>query len=82
MPEAVNCYSNLRKESTLRATEEVSIIMHSLLNSYLADIAKHAGSENSTHITEILKSIPAQLGRETDGNAERFRFKGIIPGKK
>jgi predicted AAA+ superfamily ATPase len=81
MPEAVSCYSNLRIESTLHATEEVRMIMHNLLNSYLADIAKHAGSENSTQITEILKSIPAQLGREVNGNAERFRFKGVIPGK-
>lgn len=81
MPEAVSCYSNLRIESTLHATQEVRVIMHNLLNSYLADIAKHAGSENSTQITEILKSIPAQLGREVDGNAERFRFKGVIPGK-
>ena len=64
MPEAVNCYSNLRNESTLHATEEVSIIMHNLLNSYLADIAKHDGGENSTHITSILKSIPAQLAGE------------------
>ncbi len=81
MPEAVSCYSNLRIESTLLATEEVRMIMHNLLNSYLADIAKHAGSENSTQITGILTSIPSQLGREVNGNAERFRFKGVIPGK-
>ncbi|MCD4708627.1 MAG: AAA family ATPase [Candidatus Sabulitectum sp.] len=81
MPEAVNCYKDLRGKSVFHATEEVSKIMNNLVNGYLADVAKHSGNENSMHIAEILRNIPAQLGRETDGNAERFRFKGIIPGK-
>ena len=81
MPEAVDCYSNLRYISTFQALEEVSRIMDNLVTSYLADIAKHAGNVNSMNIAEILNNVPSQLGREINGNAERFRFKGVIPGK-
>jgi predicted AAA+ superfamily ATPase len=75
MPEAVNCYRNLRNKSTLQAVEEVSRIMDNLVTSYLADIAKHAGNVNSMHIAEILKSIPAQLNTEKHSFAVRQRNK-------
>ncbi len=82
MPEAVDCYRSLKKHSTLEAMSEVHLILRNIITGYLGDIAKHAGSVNSMHITEILKNIPAQLGREIDGNSTRFRFKGIIQNRK
>ncbi len=82
MPEVVDCYRSLRKHSTLEAMSEVHLILSNLITGYLGDIAKHSGNENSMHIAEILKNIPAQLGRELDGNSTRFRFKGVIPKRK
>jgi len=82
MPEVVDCYRNLREHSTLEAMSEVHQTLQNIVTGYLGDIAQHAGSVNSMHIAEILRNIPAQLGREIDGNSKRFRFKGVIPKKK
>lgn len=61
MQEVVNCYKELREHSSLEAMSEVNLILSNIITGYLGDIAKHTGSVNSMHITEILKNIPAQL---------------------
>lgn len=82
MPEVVAEYGLLRDESLYRAFEQARMVQNTLLDGYMADIAKHSGKTNSMHIERVWRSIPAQLGRELNGNAGRFRFRGIIPGKK
>jgi len=47
---------------------------------YIADIAKHSGKQNAMHVERLWQNIPAQLDREQDGSAGKFKFKGVIPG--
>lgn len=51
-----------------------------LLNSYYADISKHAGKINAMHIDRVFRSVPEQLSRLQDGSVSRFKFKGVVPG--
>lgn len=51
-----------------------------LLNSYYADIAKHAGKVNAMHIERVFRAVPSQLCQAHDGSIARFKFKGIVPG--
>jgi predicted AAA+ superfamily ATPase len=51
-----------------------------LISTYLDDMAKHCGKENSMHIERLWRDIPNQLASELDGSAPRFKFKGVIPG--
>ena len=53
-----------------------------LLSTYIADIAKHSGKQNAMHIERLWRNVPAQLAREHDGSAGKFKFKGVIPGIK
>jgi predicted AAA+ superfamily ATPase len=43
-------------------------------------MAKHSGKQNAMQIERLLRSVPAQLSKEQDGSAPRFKFKGVIPG--
>lgn len=45
-------------------------------------MAKHSGKQNSMHIERVWRNLATQLGREIDGNAGRYRFKGVIAGRK
>lgn len=60
--------------------EEVRRKQDTLLLSYLADVAKHSGKLSSMHIERIFRNVPAQLAREVDGSAQKYRFKGEVPG--
>jgi len=62
------------------AFEAVREVQYGLLNSYLADMAKHSGKLNSMHLERILRSIPSQLGRDQDAGTRKYQFKGVIPG--
>lgn len=53
-----------------------------LINSYYADIAKHCGKINASHIEKVFHNIPMQLARTQDAGASRFQFKDVIPGRK
>jgi len=58
MPEAVLSFSEKRN------WKEVRTIQNEILNSYQRDISKHASSEIVPRITDVWKSIPAQLSKE------------------
>lgn len=53
-----------------------------LINAYLADIAKHCGNINAMHIERLWHNIPAQLAREQNAAAPKFKLRGQIPGIK
>ncbi len=53
-----------------------------LVTGYQSDFAKHAGKENAHHLSRVFDSVPGQLSRDVDGNANRFRFKGVLPGSR
>lgn len=62
--------------------ERVRNIQQSLQKSYLADMAKHAGKQNSMHLERLWLNVVEQLGRHLDGHAKKFVFKNVLPGKK
>jgi len=79
LPEAVATYCN-NKDNLFVALTLVRKKQDDLLNSYYADIAKHAGKVNAMHIDRIFRSVPTQLSQVQDGSTGRFKFRGIIPG--
>lgn len=79
MPEVVSLYITLR-ETRVAAFEAVRRLQRDLMNSYMDDIAKHAGSLKAIRIASVLKNIPQQLAREAAG-VRKFLFKDVIPGR-
>ena len=81
LPEIIQTYLDY-KEDLFLSLMTVRERQTNLINAYLADIAKHSGKQNAMHIERVWKNIPAQLAREQDGSAQKFRFKGVVPGIK
>ena len=79
MPEVVYRYISLR-ESRVAAFQTVRSLQRQLVDSYMDDIAKHAGSLKAVRIASVLKSIPEQLARETSGS-RKFLFKDVVSGR-
>ena len=81
LPEVVKTCASLKDDlySACKAAREQQ---SELIKGYLADIAKHSGKQNAMHMERIWKNIPAQLAREQNGSAAKFRFKGVVPGVK
>lgn len=80
MPEAVSVY--VGTDGEFNALERVRSIQNQLVEGWLSDIAQHAGNANALHVQQVWQSVPGQLGRDLDDSADRFRFKGVIPGRK
>jgi predicted AAA+ superfamily ATPase len=53
-----------------------------LIEGYYRDVAKHSGKTNSMHIVSVFEDVPMQLSKNVEGSVSRYRFKGVIPGKK
>lgn len=79
LPEVVMTYKEL-KDDLFKALNEVREKQDQLILGHNADMAKHSGKLNSMQIERLWRNVPAQLAREQDGSAARFRFKGILPG--
>ncbi len=79
MPEVVSRYVALR-ETRVAAFQAVRQLQRELVDSYLDDIAKHAGSLKAIRIAAVLNSIPQQLARETSG-ARKFLFSQVVVGR-
>lgn len=79
LPEAVNIYRE-HLENPYKAIQAVRGIHRNLIDTYMADIAKHSGKINAGHIERLWRNIPAQLARTQDGTASKFRFKDAVPG--
>lgn len=79
MPEVVRQYSSLR-ETRAAAFQAARKLQHELAESYLDDIAKHAGSLKAVRVASVFRSIPEQLARETAGS-RKFQFKNVVPGR-
>lgn len=70
MPEAVSAYIETRNVDTVRQ------VQLTLLEDYRQDFSKHAGADESHLISQIWKSLPAQLSRED----KRFVASAVEPG--
>jgi hypothetical protein len=81
LPEVVQTYSD-NKEDLFTALNLVRKKQEDLISTYHADMAKHSGKQNAMQLERLWRNIPAQLAREQDGSAPKFKFKGVIPGIK
>jgi len=79
LPEAVKTYAN-RKDNLFDALTSVRKKQENLITTYHADMAKHSGKQNAMHLERLWRNIPAQLAREQNSSASKFKFKNIIPG--
>lgn len=79
LPEVVQTYVD-NKDNLYLALTRAREKQKDIIYGYYADIAKHSGKVNAMHIDRVWRSIPAQLAQSQDGSAQRFQFKGIIPG--
>jgi predicted AAA+ superfamily ATPase len=79
LPEAILNYIEYRQEGDFIALEKVRLIQETLTKTYLSDMAKHSGKENALHLERVWSSVPIQLGREQDGSAAKYKFKGVLP---
>jgi predicted AAA+ superfamily ATPase len=79
MPEVIEQYRK-QQDNLLQILQKVQEIQKDLINTYMADIAKHSGKTNAMHIERLWRNVPAQLARSLDGSATKFKFKDAIPG--
>ena len=79
LPEVVEIYRRHQGDLYV-AFENVRNKQADLIEDYLSDIAKHSGKINAMHINRIWRSVPEQLGLAHDGSAQKFKFRGVVPG--
>jgi predicted AAA+ superfamily ATPase len=79
LPEVVATYLELR-DTRVAAFQAARSLQKELIESYMDDIAKHAGKLKAVRIAGVFKSIPEQLARETSG-IRKFIFKDVLAGK-
>lgn len=79
LPEVINTYRE-NMQNPYEAFQAARRLQLDLLDTYMADIAKHSGKINALHIGRLWRNIPAQLAHTQDGGAPKFRFKDAVPG--
>jgi len=79
LPEAVKTYRD-KQANSYEAMQAVRAVQRDLLETYMADIAKHSGKTNALHIQRLWRNVTQQLARAQDGSAPKFRFKDAVPG--
>lgn len=80
LPEVVDDYRSSTQTLLFSRFQEAREKQKQIISTYLDDMTKHCGKENSMHIERLWKDIPTQLAKEHDGSAPKFSFKGVIPG--
>lgn len=78
MPEAVKIVDDTDTISGEKR-DAIAAIQSNLITGFRSDFAKRSGIINAHHLNRLFDSIPMQLPKETDGNAGRFKFKGVLP---
>jgi predicted AAA+ superfamily ATPase len=81
MPRAVQAFID-QGENATQGFSEARTVQSELLDTYVRDFNKHAGKVNAVHISSVFENIPRQLSSHIDGSVKRYRFGGIIPGKR
>ncbi|MBV6504457.1 MAG: hypothetical protein ILNGONEN_00001 [Syntrophorhabdaceae bacterium] len=79
LPEAVKTYRD-KQANAYEAMQAVRTVQRDLLETYMADIAKHSGKTNALQIQRLWRNVTQQLARAQDGAAPKFRFKDAVPG--
>jgi len=81
MPQVISEYIPMR-DNRFEAMNNTRKIQKELIEGYYRDFAKHSGKTNSMHIVSVFEDVPMQLSKNVEGSVSRYRFKGVIPGKK
>jgi predicted AAA+ superfamily ATPase len=81
MPEVVAEYIKTH-DGALDHFNQTRAIQKNILKSYMSDFSKHAGKNNSLHLSSLWTECANQLGQSHDETTKRFRFQGALPGKK
>ena len=76
MPEAVKVFI-----STKGGFLQSRIIQKDLVEQYINDFHKYSGKLNALQLATVFKDIPKQLSTTQDGNAQKYKFKGVLKGK-
>ncbi|MBU4446285.1 AAA family ATPase [bacterium] len=79
LPEAVDTYRK-QQDNLFTAFQSVRNLQHDLIDTYMADIAKHSGKLNAMHIERLWRNVPIQLAQTQDGSASKYKFKDAVPG--
>jgi predicted AAA+ superfamily ATPase len=80
LPEVIVNFVNAFRESLVTGFDQVRLMQKSLINSYLADVAKHSGKVNSMHIDRVWRNVPLQLSMCHDQSSAKFKFRDVVPG--
>ena len=79
MPEVVALYRD-KIEDQYTAIKDIRGVQRDLLDTYMADIAKHSGKINALHIEHLWRNVTHQLAHSQDSSTPKFRFKDAVPG--
>ncbi len=79
LPEVVKTYVNYKNKDAFTAYGAVRSIQKKLVQSYIADIAKHSGKLNALHIEQVWQSSVNQLSKAQE-NVQKFLFKNVLAG--
>ncbi|MEA1928392.1 MAG: AAA family ATPase [Candidatus Auribacterota bacterium] len=79
LPEMINIYRE-NIDNRYEAMKLARRVQSDLLDTYMADIAKHSGKTNALHIERLWRNVAMQLARTRDEGARKFRFKDAVPG--
>ena len=80
LPECVEIYN--RFDKSIEQLTAVREKQRQLIRLYSSDFSKHSGKENAMHIERVFHSMASQLAQVVDGNARKFKFKGVVPNKR
>lgn len=81
MPKAVQVFCSTQA-NLVQALKTVREVQNNLVLSYMNDINKHSGKLNAMHIARVFENIPRQLSANVDASVKRYRFNGVLPGKR
>lgn len=79
LPEVVQIFS-AQKSNLYDAFKAIRTLQKTLLEAYLADMAKHSGRMNALNLERLWRNVPVQLAQAQDGSAPKFRFREAVPG--
>jgi predicted AAA+ superfamily ATPase len=79
LPEAVQIFSD-QKSNLYDAFKAIRALQKTMLDAYLADMAKHSGRMNALNLERLWRNVPVQLAQAQDGSATKFRFREAVSG--
>lgn len=82
MPAAIKILIEKYKKIDGPAIKQIRKVQNDILSGYEKDFRKHSEPEDAMQLTALYKNIANQLVQYQEGTVKRFKFKGVISGKK